>query len=134
FWSGGSPLADMTAEMSETSQPRPLASLVESFGRLVAAHGFAGNLVVVIVLAAAGLGLLSAPPRLVPAAPPGPGARVGADGGGVRGVGGGGGGGGGAGGPPRNHRPRGARGPPPPVRGGPETPPPPPPRRPAAPR
>ena len=65
FWSGGSPLAGMVGEMSGTSQPRPLASLVESFGRIVAAHGFAVNLVAVIVLAAAGLGLLSARPRLV---------------------------------------------------------------------
>ena len=65
FWSGDSPLADMIGEMSGTPQPRPLASLVESFGRIVAAHGFAVNLVAVIVLAAAGLGLLSARPRLV---------------------------------------------------------------------
>ena len=65
FWSGNSPLADMTGEMSGTPQPRPLASLVGSFGRIVAAHGFAVNLVAVIVLAAAGLALLSARPRLV---------------------------------------------------------------------
>ncbi|HEV8221561.1 MAG TPA: SCO family protein [Streptosporangiaceae bacterium] len=65
FWSGDGPLTGMIGEMSETSQPRPLASLVESFGRVVAAHGFAVNLVAVIVLAAAGLGLLSARPRLV---------------------------------------------------------------------
>jgi cytochrome oxidase Cu insertion factor (SCO1/SenC/PrrC family) len=65
FWSGGGPLAGMVGEMSGTSQPRPLASLVESFGRIVAAHGFAVNLVAVIVMAAAGLGLLSARPRLV---------------------------------------------------------------------
>jgi len=68
FWSGNSPLADMSGEMSGTPQPRPLASLVESFGRIVAAHGFAVNLVTVIVLAAAGLALLSARPRLVRAA------------------------------------------------------------------
>jgi cytochrome oxidase Cu insertion factor (SCO1/SenC/PrrC family) len=65
FWSGDGPLTAMIGEMSETSQPPPLASLVESFGRVVAAHGFAVNLIVVIVLAAAGLGLLSARPRLV---------------------------------------------------------------------
>jgi cytochrome oxidase Cu insertion factor (SCO1/SenC/PrrC family) len=65
FWSGNSPLAGMTGEMSGTPQPRPLASLVGSFARIVAAHGFAVNLVAVIVLAAAGLGLLSARPRLV---------------------------------------------------------------------
>jgi cytochrome oxidase Cu insertion factor (SCO1/SenC/PrrC family) len=68
FWSGGGPLAGMVGEMSGTSQPRPLASLVGSFGQIVAAHGFAVNLVAVIVLAAAGLGLLSARPRLVRAA------------------------------------------------------------------
>jgi cytochrome oxidase Cu insertion factor (SCO1/SenC/PrrC family) len=68
FWSGNSPLAGMTGEMSGTPQPRPLASLVDSFGRIVAAHGFAVNLVAVIVLAAAGLALLSARPRLVRAA------------------------------------------------------------------
>jgi len=68
FWSGGSPLAGMAGEMSGTSQPRALASLEGSFGRIVAAHGFAVNLVAVIVLAAAGLGLLSARPRLVRAA------------------------------------------------------------------
>ena len=65
FWSGGGPLTAMIGEMSGTSQPRPLASLVGSFGRIVAAHGFAVNLVAVSVLAAAGLGLLSARPRLV---------------------------------------------------------------------
>jgi cytochrome oxidase Cu insertion factor (SCO1/SenC/PrrC family) len=68
FWSGGGPLAGMVGDMSGTPQPRPLASLVESFGRIVAAHGFAVNLVAVIVLAGAGLGLLSARPRLVRAA------------------------------------------------------------------
>ena len=35
FWSGGGPLADMIGEMSGTPQPRPLASLVDSFGRIV---------------------------------------------------------------------------------------------------
>ena len=65
FWSGNSPLAGMTGEMSGTPQPRPLASLVGSFGQIVAAYGSAVNLVAVIVLAAAGLGLLSARPRLV---------------------------------------------------------------------
>jgi len=68
FWSGDGPLTGMIGEMSETPQPRPLASLVESFGRVAAAHGFAVNLIAVIVLAAAGLGLLSARPRLVRAA------------------------------------------------------------------
>ena len=68
FWSGSGPLAGMAGEMSGTPQPRPLASLVDSFGRIVAAHGFAVNLVAVIVLAAAGLALLSARPRLVRAA------------------------------------------------------------------
>ena len=65
FWKGDSPLTDMIGEMSEVPQPRPLSSLVEGFGRFAAAHGFAVNLVVVIVLAASGLGLLSARPRLV---------------------------------------------------------------------
>jgi cytochrome oxidase Cu insertion factor (SCO1/SenC/PrrC family) len=65
FWSGDGPLTGMIGEMSETPQPRPLASLVGSFGAFVAAHGLAVNLIAVIVLAAAGLGLLSARPRLV---------------------------------------------------------------------
>src|SRR5262249_19464948 len=49
-WSGDSPLTGMIGEMSETPQPRLLASLVESFGRVVAAHGLAVNLIAVIVL------------------------------------------------------------------------------------
>jgi cytochrome oxidase Cu insertion factor (SCO1/SenC/PrrC family) len=65
FWKGDSPLTDMIGEMSGMSQPRPLSSLVEGFGRFAAAHGFAVNLVAVVVLAASGLGLLSAWPRLV---------------------------------------------------------------------
>jgi cytochrome oxidase Cu insertion factor (SCO1/SenC/PrrC family) len=69
FWQGtrhGKPatLASMIRSMSATPQPRFLAGWVSGFGSLVAAHGFAVNLVAVTALAAIGAGLLSRPPRL----------------------------------------------------------------------
>jgi cytochrome oxidase Cu insertion factor (SCO1/SenC/PrrC family) len=69
FWQGtlhGKPatLASMIASMSATPQPRFLAGWVSGFGSLVAAHGFAVNLVAVTALAAIGAGLLSRQPRL----------------------------------------------------------------------
>ena len=65
YWQGrlaGQPgsLTSMIQSMAATTpQPRPLARLVADFGSLVAAHGFAVNLVAVIVLAAAGLALVT---------------------------------------------------------------------------
>jgi cytochrome oxidase Cu insertion factor (SCO1/SenC/PrrC family) len=70
FWSGTAPgrpgsLASMAGDMSAVPQPRFLAGWVSGFGSLAAAHGFAVNLAAVIVLAAAGAGLLSRRPRLL---------------------------------------------------------------------
>jgi cytochrome oxidase Cu insertion factor (SCO1/SenC/PrrC family) len=64
YWQGtlaGQPgsLTSMVGSMASTPQPRPLARLVADFGSLVAAHGFAVNLVAVVVLAAAGFALLT---------------------------------------------------------------------------
>ena len=68
FWQGtlhGHPgtLTSMIQGMSQTSQPHFLAALVASFGSLVAAHGFAINLFVVITLAVTGAALSSGGPR-----------------------------------------------------------------------
>jgi cytochrome oxidase Cu insertion factor (SCO1/SenC/PrrC family) len=62
YWQGrlaGQPgsLTSMIQSMASTPQPRPLARLAADFGALVAAHGFAVNLVAVLVLAAAGIAL-----------------------------------------------------------------------------
>jgi cytochrome oxidase Cu insertion factor (SCO1/SenC/PrrC family) len=70
FWQGTvdrkpAGLAGMIQQMGQVSQPRFLSSLVSGFGSLSAAHGFAVNLVAVIVLAAIGLALLSGQPRLL---------------------------------------------------------------------
>jgi len=59
FWQGtaggqASGLAGMVQSMAGTSQPHVLASIVSAFGNFTAAHGFAVNLVAVIVLAAIG--------------------------------------------------------------------------------
>jgi cytochrome oxidase Cu insertion factor (SCO1/SenC/PrrC family) len=64
YWQGrlaGQPgsLTSMIQSMASTPQPGPLARLVADFGSLVAAHGFAVNLVAVIVLAAAGIALVT---------------------------------------------------------------------------
>jgi len=69
FWQGTvhrkpAGLAAMIQQMGQTSQPRFLSSLVSGFGSFTAAHGFAVNLVAVIVLAAIGMALLSGQPRL----------------------------------------------------------------------
>ncbi len=65
FWQGhataraGPGLLDqMVTQMSANPQPGPLASVLRWFARLDAAHGFAVNLVVVVVLAAIGLALV----------------------------------------------------------------------------
>ena len=70
FWSGTAaggpgPLASMVRSMAAVPQPRFLAGWVSGFGSLAAAHGFAVNLVAVIVLAGTGAGLLSRRPRLL---------------------------------------------------------------------
>ena len=74
FWQGAvghsggrkpSGLAAMVTQMSQTSQPRFLASLVSGFATFTAGHGFAVNLTAVIVLATVGVALLSGQPRLL---------------------------------------------------------------------
>jgi cytochrome oxidase Cu insertion factor (SCO1/SenC/PrrC family) len=67
FWQGtidGHPgtFAAMVQSMSQVSQPRFLSALVSSFASFVAAHGFAVNLFVVIMLAVIGASLLSGRP------------------------------------------------------------------------
>ncbi len=64
YWQGtahGQPgsLTAMVQSMAATPQPGLLARLVTDFGAIVAAHGFAVNLVTVIVLAAAAAALLT---------------------------------------------------------------------------
>jgi cytochrome oxidase Cu insertion factor (SCO1/SenC/PrrC family) len=63
FWQGsarhgGGTLTSMVHEMGATPQPHVFASMVSWFGRVVAAHGFATNLAVVVFLAVAGLSLV----------------------------------------------------------------------------
>ena len=64
FWQGtagrqpGS-LTSMLQDMSQTSQPGFLASLVRGFGSFTAGHGFLVNLVVVAALAVTGAGLIA---------------------------------------------------------------------------
>ena len=70
FWQGtrhGQPgsLTSMIRDMSQVSQPHFLSALLSDFGSFVAAHGFAVNLFVVIVLAAIGAALLTGQPRLL---------------------------------------------------------------------
>ena len=55
----------MIQSMSQTSQPHFLSALVSSFASFVAAHGFAVNLFVVVMLAAIGAALLSGSPWLL---------------------------------------------------------------------
>jgi cytochrome oxidase Cu insertion factor (SCO1/SenC/PrrC family) len=70
FWQGtahGQPgtLTGMAQAMAGTPQPRFLAALVRSFTSLSAGHGFAVNLVAVVVLAGTGAAFLSGRPRLI---------------------------------------------------------------------
>jgi cytochrome oxidase Cu insertion factor (SCO1/SenC/PrrC family) len=58
-------LTGMVAQMAKTSQPAFLASWVSSFGSLDAAHGWAVNLVIVVLMAAIGLALCTGRPRVV---------------------------------------------------------------------
>ncbi|MGH3409104.1 MAG: SCO family protein [Streptosporangiaceae bacterium] len=76
YWQGtlhGQPgsLTSMVTSMATTSQPSALARLVADFGSLVAARGFAVNLLAVVVLAVLGIsliGLAVAGPDRIPAA------------------------------------------------------------------
>ena len=70
FWQGnvhGQPgtLAGMTQTMAGTSQPGFLAAWINAFTTFDEAHGFAVNLVVVVVLAVTGAAFLSGRPRLI---------------------------------------------------------------------
>jgi len=71
FWQGSArgtgagTLTAMVRQMAQTSQPRPLASLVRGFGRLDASHGWAVNLIVVALLAAIGIAFCVASARVV---------------------------------------------------------------------
>jgi cytochrome oxidase Cu insertion factor (SCO1/SenC/PrrC family) len=70
YWQGtlaGKPgtLASMIQSMSTTPQPHVLSSLLTGFGSFTASHGWAVNLMVVIVLAVMGAIFLSGRPRLV---------------------------------------------------------------------
>jgi cytochrome oxidase Cu insertion factor (SCO1/SenC/PrrC family) len=70
FWQGtvhGRPgsLTGMVQSMVSTPQPHFLSALLSAFGSFVAGHGFAVNLVIVIVLAVLGVIFLTGRPRLV---------------------------------------------------------------------
>jgi hypothetical protein len=64
FWQGRAPggrlgpLAAMTKAMASVPQPAALARLVGGFGSVVVAHGFAVNLIVVVLLVTCGTGLV----------------------------------------------------------------------------
>jgi cytochrome oxidase Cu insertion factor (SCO1/SenC/PrrC family) len=66
-WQGGhgGRLASMVTSMTQTPQPQRLTSLLSSFASLDGRHGWAGNLVVVVALAATGALLLSGRRRLL---------------------------------------------------------------------
>lgn len=75
FWQGQTAptataggVTSMVQNMSQTPQPHPLSSLLNSFASFDAAHGWAVNLFVVIALALVGGGFLSRRPRLIRAA------------------------------------------------------------------
>jgi cytochrome oxidase Cu insertion factor (SCO1/SenC/PrrC family) len=70
FWQGGTAahpgtLAGMASAMADTPQPHVLSSLVSSFASFDVSYGAEVNLVVVAVLAAAGLSLVSGRRRLL---------------------------------------------------------------------
>jgi cytochrome oxidase Cu insertion factor (SCO1/SenC/PrrC family) len=69
FWQGaqaGQPgtLAGMTSDMASTPQPHLFASWVSAFTAFDQGHGFAVNLVAVLILAAAGAAFLTGRPRV----------------------------------------------------------------------
>ncbi|MGO8959686.1 MAG: SCO family protein [Streptosporangiaceae bacterium] len=70
FWQGtvhGKPgaIAAMAGSMSGTAQPHFLSVLVSDFGKVDAGHGFAVNLIVVILLTAIGAALITGTRRIV---------------------------------------------------------------------
>ena len=71
YWQGASPgrpagtLTAMVGQMAQTSQPGLLAAVVRWFGRVDAAHGWAVNAVVVVLLAAVGVALWSTSARVL---------------------------------------------------------------------
>jgi len=71
FWQGSSPgrnagtLTTMVRQMARTSQPGWLSSTVRAFGRVDASHGWAINLIVVVLLAATGVALCTARSEVV---------------------------------------------------------------------
>lgn len=72
FWQGqanpkaqAGQVTDMVQTMSQTPQPKVLVSLLDSFGSFDAAHGWAVNLAVVVVLASVGVMLLTGRRRMV---------------------------------------------------------------------
>jgi cytochrome oxidase Cu insertion factor (SCO1/SenC/PrrC family) len=70
FWQGtvhGRPgsLTGMVQSMASTSQPHFLSALLSAFSSFVAGHGFAVNLVAVVVLGVLGATFLTGRPRLV---------------------------------------------------------------------
>ena len=71
FWQGAGPrsnagsLTAMVRQMAQTSQPGVLSSILRGFGRFDAAHGWAVNLVVVVLLAGIGIAFFSASVRVV---------------------------------------------------------------------
>jgi cytochrome oxidase Cu insertion factor (SCO1/SenC/PrrC family) len=75
FWQGrtapgvtASNLTAMLQAMTQTPQPHPVSSLINSFASFDASHGWAVNLFVVVALAVVGVGLLSRGRRLIGAA------------------------------------------------------------------
>ena len=66
-WRGGrsGPIAQMAAAMAKTPQPRILSQWVAAFGSFDAAHGWAVNLFLVVVLALIGVALLTGRRRAV---------------------------------------------------------------------
>ncbi|HYA68435.1 MAG TPA: SCO family protein, partial [Acidimicrobiales bacterium] len=71
FWQGSvhtsnvGTLTAMVRQMAQTSQPGMVASAVRAFGRLDAAHGWAVNLVLVVLLGAIGVAFCIATVRVV---------------------------------------------------------------------
>jgi len=72
FWQGevhsgssGGALTSMVREMSQTPQPHVLSASLSSFAELLAAHGWAVNLFVVVALALLGAAFVSARPAFV---------------------------------------------------------------------
>ncbi len=62
---GTGTLTAMVRQMAQTSQPGSVAAIVRSFGRLDASHGWAVNLVVVVLLAAVGTAFCTGIVRVV---------------------------------------------------------------------